>query len=343
MIVCRPFQKTDRVAWDEFVHLHPMGSPFHLMAWRDTLRENFTYEPKYRVALDQGRIVGILPLFLVDNIITGSILVSTPFAVYGGILAESAAAYEALAAQAREIANELDVQYVDLRNRFTNQAIGAGNVDRYATFTRAVGPSDQAGLLAALPQKTRNVVRKALKSPFQMRAAQNLDTFYELMLHTYRRHGTPAFPKAFFESIVNNFAHMADVREVWLEGRPVAVSLNFLFREQMHTYYAASADDTWAMGPNNHMYFEHLLWAGNNGFRVFDFGRSKKDTGPYAFKKHFGATEHPLPYEVMLVKRQEMPNFSPTNPKFDMAVKVWRKIPLPVTKLLGPHLIGMFP
>lgn len=343
MIVCRPFRKSDRTTWDHFVHTHPMGSPFHLMAWRDILRENFSYKPKYRVAVENDRIVGILPLFLVENIVTGSVLISTPFAVYGGILAASEAAHEALKGHVREMADRLDVQYLDLRNRSENQCINAEPVDRYATFTRAVGPSDQESLLAALPQKTRNLVRKALKFPFQMRAAQNLDTFYELLVRTYRRLGTPAFPRVFFQSIVRNFGGMVDIREVWLEGRAVAASLNFLFREQMHTYYAASADDAWAMGPNNYMYFEHLLWAGNHGFRVFDFGRSKKGTGPYSFKKHFGATEHPLPYEVLLVKRLDMPNFSPTNPNFDLAVKVWRKIPLPVTKILGPQLIGLFP
>ena len=343
MMICREFQTTDRAAWDQFVHTHPMGSPFHLMAWRDTLRENFSYKPKYRVAVDQGRIVGVLPLFLVDNIVTGAVLISTPFAVYGGILAESEAAHEALRNHVRAMAEELDVEYLDLRNQFANQSIGAEAVDRYSTFTRSVGPSDQASVLAALPQKTRNVVRKSLKFPFQMRAAQNLDNFYKLMLHTYRRLGTPAFPKAFFESIVRNFGAMVDVREVWLEGRAVAVSLNFLFGQSMHTYYAASDDDVWAMGPNNYMYFEHLLWAGNHGFRVFDFGRSKKGTGPYSFKKNFGATEHPMPYEIMLVNRLDMPNFTPTNPKFDLAAKVWRKIPLPVTKMLGPQLIGLFP
>ena len=320
-----------------------MGSPFHLTAWRDTLRENFDYQPKYRVAVGGGRIVGVLPLFLVDSIVTGAVLISTPFAVYGGILAENETAHEALKAHVREMAEELDVQYLDLRNRFGNQCINAEPVDRYSTFTRAVGPCDQASVLAALPQKTRNLVRKALKFPFHMRTAQNLDTFYDLMLRTYRRLGTPAFPLAFFQSIVRNFGAMVDVREVWLEGRAVAVSLNFLFSEQMHTYYAASAEDVWAMGPNNYMYFEHLLWAGNHGFRVFDFGRSKKGTGPYSFKKNFGATEHPMPYEVMLVKRLDLPNFTPTNPKFDMAAKVWRKIPLPVTKILGPQLIGLFP
>jgi FemAB-related protein (PEP-CTERM system-associated) len=347
MLVCRPFQRSDRVAWDAFVRAHPMGSPFHLMAWRSVLRGNFDYRPKYRVAVDTsvpgGQIVGVLPLFLVDNIITGSVLISTPFAVYGGILATSDAAHEILSASARALAEREGVQYLEMRNRFAEQKIGFDAVTRYATFTKDVAPMDAETLLATLPQKTRNLVRKARKFPYQIRETQNLDAFYGLLTRTYRRLGTPAFPQAFFKSIVDNFGRDVDVRELTLENRVVAACLNLFFRDQMHTYYAASAESAWAMGPNNYMYFEQVLWAGQNGFKVFDFGRSKIGTGPYQFKKHWGVVEHALPYEVKLIRRDEMPNFTPTNPTFEMAARMWRKLPLPVTQVLGPRLVALFP
>src|SRR5690348_5292349 len=96
MITCTSFHDTDRARWDAFVRSHPFGTPFHLTAWRDTLQSVFGYEPKYRIATKGGRIVGVLPLFLVDNFMTGRVLISTPFAVYGGILADSDEAHAAL-------------------------------------------------------------------------------------------------------------------------------------------------------------------------------------------------------------------------------------------------------
>jgi FemAB-related protein (PEP-CTERM system-associated) len=320
-----------------------LGSPFHLMAWRATLRANFNYQPKYRVALEGGKIVGVLPLFLADNFVTGSVLISTPFAVYGGILATTKAAQEILSATARALAEREGVQYLEMRNRFEEQTLGFDAVTRYATFSKDVAPMDAEELLASLPQKTRNLVRKARKFPYQRRETQNLNAFYGLLTRTYRRLGTPAFPLSFFQSIIENFGREVDVREVVLENRVVAASLNLFFRDTMHTYYAASAESAWAMGPNNFMYFDHVLWAGQNGFKQFDFGRSKIGTGPYLFKKHWGAVEHALPYEVKLIRRAAMPNFTPANPKFDMAVKMWRKLPLPVTQVLGPRLVALFP
>lgn len=344
MISCRPIERTDTPAWDRFVRAHLSGTPFHLMAWHDTLRSIFGYRAEYRVAVEDGEIVGVLPMFIVDSFVTGKVLVSTPFGVYGGILAANNVAHDLLRDAMKTLAQKEGVQHAELRNSFSHQVSGGfNNVDRYCTFTRDVTPSTPDELLAAIPQKTRNVVRKSLKQGFSVRPAQDLDAFYALLSETYRRHGTPVFPRKFFETIVSNFGPEVDVREVMRDGKVVAASLNFLYQRQMHTYYAASSPECWKMNCNDFMYFQQILWAGQNGYTLFDFGRSKVGSGPFEFKKHWGATMRPLPYEVMLVKRRELPNFSQTNPKFDLAVRVWQKMPLALTQLVGPRLVGMFP
>lgn len=164
-----------------------------------------------------------------------------------------------------------------------------------------------------------------------------------MLLETYRRHGTPVFPKHFFTTIAEKFGREVDVREVLLDGKVIAASLNFLYGDQMHTYYAASSRACWKLACNDFMYFDHIMWAGQNGYKVFDFVRSKVGTGPLEFKKHWGAAMRPLPYEVMLVKRREFPNFSQSNPKFDLAVRVWQRMPLALTRLVGPRLVALFP
>jgi len=343
VILIRSLERADHPAWDAYVRAHLSGSPFHLIAWRDTLCSIFGYRPEYRLAVENGAIVGVLPMFIVDNFVTGKVLISTPFAVYGGIIASHNGAHEALRDHMKALAHREGVQYAELRNSFAHQVSGFDTVDRYATFTRDVTPLGQDELLASLPQKTRNVVRKALKHNFTTRTAADLDAFYGLLLETYRRHGTPVFPKQFFTTIAERFGREVDVREVLLDGKVVAASLNFLFGRQMHTYYAASLRESWKLNCNDFMYFEHLKWAGQNDYALFDFGRSKVGSGPSEFKKHWGAAMRPLPYEVMLVKRSELPNFSQTNPKFDMAVRVWQKMPLALTRLVGPRLVALFP
>jgi FemAB-related protein (PEP-CTERM system-associated) len=221
--------------------------------------------------------------------------------------------------------------------------VGEPNIFRYVTFTQAVRPGE-AELMDSLPKKTRNLVRKALKTPFSIRyGVRDTSRLYDLMARNMRRLGTPMFPRRYFDRLLANFGEMADVREVWLDGKAAAASMNIYYRGSMHTYHAAADQSLNALAPNTFMYFDHLRWAGENGCSVFDFGRSKKGTGVFEFKRHWNTTMRELPYEMVLVNRKDLPNFSPANPKFNLAIAIWRRLPLAVTRVLGPRLIRLFP
>lgn len=337
-----PLQPLLEHAWDAYVVRHPRGSPFHLLAWKSTIEASFNYVPHYLAAVRDGVIHGVLPLFHVRNFIVGSALISSPFAVYGGILADSEADRRALYSAARNLGASLGVDYVELRNAWDDQCVGASNVSRYVTFTRDLKRLGPEELLRELPKKTRNMVRKALKSPFEMHPG-TLDSFCKVHSAAMRRLGTPAFPRAYFARILENFGPMVDLREVRLNGAVMAASLNFFFRGEMHTYYAAADARFHDLAPNTWMYFEQLRWAGENGCRGFDFGRSKRESGPFEFKRHWNTVMRPLPYEIVPVGRPDLPNVSPANPRFALAIRCWRRLPLAVTRALGPRLIGLFP
>jgi len=339
----RELNSTDISQWDDFVLGHPFGTPFHLIAWKRTLEQTFGYLAKYLVAVEEGHIRGILPLFLVKNPIIGKALISTPFAVYGGVVANSGADVLKLHERAVSLAKELGVDYLELRNAHREQCATTPNVDRYVSFTQPL-VSDENALLESLPKKTRNMVRKSLKTKFEMRyRCKALNRFETLYAKSMRRLGTPCFPSKYFANLVRNFGDMIDIRECWLDGKPMAASMNFMFKEDMHIYYAAADVQYNHLSPNTYMYFDHLRWAGAHGLKTFDFGRCKRNTGVFEFKRHWNTTMRELPYEVVLINRKELPNFSPVNPKFQLAIKMWRLAPLWLTRLVGPSLIRLFP
>ena len=51
----------------------------------------------------------------------------------------------------------------------------------------------------------------------------------------------------------------------------------------------------------------------------------------------------PLPYQYLLLRGQAMPDLSPSNPRFNLAQRVWPRLPLPVTKVLGPLVTRYLP
>jgi FemAB-related protein (PEP-CTERM system-associated) len=339
----REFNESDIPQWDDFVVRHPFGTPFHLIAWKRTLEQTFGYRAMYLLAVEEKQIQAVLPLFLVKNPIIGKALISTPFAVYGGILANSEADVLKLHSRAVTLAKELGVDYLELRNAHREQCATAPNVDRYVSFTQPLVP-DESTLMESLPKKTRNMVRKSLKQKFEMRyRSKDLKNFESLYAKSMRRLGTPCFPSKYFSNLQRNFGDMIDVRECWLDGTPMAASMNFMFKDDMHIYYAAAEAQYNHLSPNTYMYFDHLRWAGANGLKTFDFGRCKRGTGVFEFKRHWNTAMRELPYEVVLIRRKELPNFSPVNPKFQLAIKVWQSVPLWLTRLVGPRLIRLFP
>jgi len=339
----RRYSSDLRQAWDAFVQAHRLGSPFHLIAWMLSIEETFGYRPHYLAAVDeQGRIHGLLPLFLVKNLLMGKALISTPFAVYGGVLADSPEASQLLADEAAALGRKLGVQFVEIRNGWPEQAVGFSPVVRYVTLTQQIGPDPEA-ILEAIPRKTRYMVRKALKNGFLTQKTTEIDHFFDIYSRNLRRLGTPSFPKRHFQSLLRHFGDSAEIREVLLEGKVVAAVLTFFFRDQLLPYYGASDPAYNALAPNNFMYFDLMAWGGQNGFRFFDFGRSKIETGAFEFKAHWGMETRQLPYEMLLVKRKNLPDFTPKNPRFQMVIRAWQKMPLPLTRLLGPALIRLVP
>jgi lipid II:glycine glycyltransferase (peptidoglycan interpeptide bridge formation enzyme) len=142
---------------------------------------------------------------------------------------------------------------------------------------------------------------------------------------------------------LRNFGSEADIREVWLGGKVVAAVMTFYYGDQMLPYYGASDPAYNEYAPNNYMYFEMMRWGGQNGYTRFDFGRSKKESGSFDFKAHWGMEIRELPYEMLLVKRKTRPDFTPKNPGFQKAIHLWQKVPLSLTRAVGPLLIRLVP
>lgn len=342
-VTVRPLAPHQDSEWNEFVRLHRLGSPFHLTLWRDSIRDTFGYQPRYLLALRGGQPCGVLPLFLLRTPLAGKILLSTPFAVYGGILADDEEAKLALKASLEEMAAAEQVQFAELRNAWPEQCIGYHPVRRYVTFTQELKGSEEE-LLQTIPRKTRAAVRKSLQSGLSSRRTRDIEAFCRLYLANLRRLGTPAFPRAHFRRLLQRFGNEAFILEVLSGDRPVAAVLTFTFRDQILPYYGASDPHFHSLQPNNFMYWDLMRSGLRDGARLFDFGRSKIErSGSFDFKAHWGMQQRDLPYEILLVRKRELPDLTPNNPKFNWFLHLWQRLPLWVANRIGPVLVKWVP
>jgi len=349
---CAIIQEQDP-RWDEFVMAQPAGTFFHLSAWRDILALSFGYEAMYLWVQESGFVRGILPLFLVKSLLFGRSLVAMPFGVYGGILSADERAGRMLLEEATSLAREHQVRFLELRgNPYGNfdilgHANGSASMwsrkDLYFTFVSEIEATDEVNL-ARIPRKQRRMVRQGekhgLKAIFDN---GRLKEFYDVYAESVRNLGTPVFGYSYFQNLTNVFGDNCKVLVIEHQGKVIAGVMSFFYRDQVLPYYGGALQESMQLAPNDFMYWELMRYGAAHGYKIFDFGRSKEGTGAFNFKRHWGFEPKPLPYWCYSPTGQEIPDTSPLNPKLQWAIRIWRGLPLPVTKSLGPHIVRHIP
>ena len=285
---------------------------------------------------------GVLPLYQVRLLPFGQAMISLPLAVYGGACADEDRIHLALAEHAGALARQRSVKYVEYRNQSAHGTLPVK--DLYYTFRKDLYDDPEKNL-SAIPRKQRRMVRQGDKHGLTSAVGgeELLDAFYAVYAHSVRNLGTPVFPKRWFAALMREFGPACRILAVSREGKTIAAVMSFFFRDQVLPYYGGALKSSFQYAANDFMYWNLMCYASAQGARIFDFGRSKKDTGPFEFKRHWGFEPQPLPYQYDLVTATAIPDFSPKNNSFNLPIMVWKRLPQPVADWLGPRVIRFFP
>jgi len=322
--------------WDEYLAQHPQATFFHRAGWKEVVERAFGHSTYYLYALDQEGIIGVLPLVHVNSVLFGNSLVSTPFCVYGGILADSTSVSDQLRAKASQLAVELGVDTLELRN-LGNSDSDWVKKDLYVTFRKEL-PENSEAVLPFIPNKQRAVVRKGIKAGLTAEEGWHGRRMYDVYAESLRDLGTPVFSRYYFDILREVFGEDCRSLMIQHDGRDVAGVLSFYFRDQVLPYYAGSTAASRGLHAHGYMYWALMKNAVDQGIKVFDFGRSKKETGSYSFKKNWGFKAEPLDYEYLLVNSKSVPEVNPLNPKYQYFIRAWKSLPLPIANRFGPIL-----
>ena len=333
----KELQAGDRDRWDAFVQSCPEATFFHRAGWKEVIEQAFGHRTYFLYAERDGRIEGVLPLGHVRSRLFGNALSSMPFCVYGGIAANSEVARNALDEQAQQLARDLEVDYLELRNCRPQHSDWPVK-DLYVTFRRELDPDPEKNM-AAVPRKQRAVIRKGISAGLQSNIDQDVEGFYRAYAESVRNLGTPVFSLKYFRLLKQVFGDECEVLMITKSDESVAGVMSFYFRDEVLPYYGGGTAAARDLKANDFMYWELMRRACQQGIKVFDYGRSKKGTGSYRFKTHWGFEPQPLNYEYLLVNAKEIPDINPLNPKYQLFINIWRRLPLPVTMLIGPHIV----
>jgi FemAB-related protein (PEP-CTERM system-associated) len=328
-------------AIDAYVRAHPLGTPFHLSGWSRAVARGCGQANHYLIAESKTAIVGLLPMTLVHSPLFGRALVSSAFAVGGGVLAGDESVARTLIAEAVAMAERLTCPTVELRGGM--MAAGADwhhDETTYLGFVRDLAGDDEAELLA-IPRKQRAEVRRALGFDLTVEtgsAEADRSGHYAVYSESVRNLGTPVFPRALFDAVLDEFGEGADILTVRHAGVPVASVLSLYWRGTVMPYWGGGTAAARGLRANDLMYYALMNHARRCGCTRFDFGRSKTGTGPAAFKHNWGFEGEPLTYAKYAADGEAPRDINPLNPKYRMQVALWQKLPLAIANRIGPMI-----
>ncbi|GGO98067.1 FemAB family XrtA/PEP-CTERM system-associated protein [Stakelama pacifica] len=324
----------------DFVDEHPDGTPFHLPQWSAAIERGCGQHARYLIAEHHGKLVGVLPLTEMRSPLFGNAMVSAGFAVGGGALVRDAAALEPLVLAGWALAEDAGCGTMELRGGPCPGAQWHADSESYLGFVAALA-GDDAAQLAAIPRKQRAEVRKALNGDltvdFGRERALRRD-HYAVYAESVRNLGTPVFPRALFDAVLDAFDDASDILIVRSEHRPVAAVLSLYWRGCVYPYWGGGVHAARALRANDRMYYALMCHARRKACDRFDFGRSKVGTGPAAFKKNWGFTPEPLTYWARASDGGEPRKINPLSPKYRLQVAAWKKLPLWLANRIGPPI-----
>lgn len=326
-------------AWNAFVESTNGGSTFHRWEWRRFYQQSYGHETPYLAAFDHNTIVGVLPLVRVRSLVFGHYLISLPFVSYGGPIG-TPDAQRALCQYAVGIAN--GAKLIELRSREPVDT-DLQLVSRKITVVRDLIPGDYNATFQGFDSKVRSQVRRAEREGLVVKFGhEHAAAFHRVFSEHMRDLGSPAHSRAFFVALADMLGDRAWIGVAYLGAVPVAAGFAIENGREVEISWASALRAYSKMAPNMALYGAFIRRACERNFHAFNFGRCTQDSGTHKFKRQWGSRDEPLAwYQYSASQTTAPPN--PDQGGFALAVKLWQKLPVAITKPLGARLIGGIP
>lgn len=324
--------------------LGPAEHPARDLRWLAVLSHGLAQMPVVVEARASHELLGLLPLALVKSPLFGRFLASLPYINSAGPLTEDDEVSRRLVDRAVDLADELGVRYLELRNEREIEHRRLTQQNTSKVHMRLSLPESADALQASFKSKLRSQLKGHQKNEFQIAwgASELLSDFYAVFSRNMRDLGTPVYPRRFFAAILDEFGSQAELCVARLNGQAVAAALLIHGQGVTEVPSASALRQFNSSGANMVMYWHLLCRAIERRQKTFDFGRSTIGSGTYKFKEQWGAKPEPAVWQYY-VRRGSVTQMRPDNGKYGLAIRAWRRLPLWLANLIGPTIVRGIP
>lgn len=329
--------------WNRYAESNPAASIYHRAEWKDLIHDVFGHKSYYFYARDNNaEITGILPLVHLKSRLFGDFMISMPYFNYGGAIANSLSIEQKLIQAANDHAEHLGIDHIEYRDDIAREGLPVRTEKVNMILSL---PDNHSALWDTFTSKLRSQIRRSQREEAEVSfgGEECLEDFYTVFARNMRDLGTPVYGKSFFSKILHCFENHSKIIVIHMGNRPVAAAFLLGYNNTLEIPWASTIKDVNHLSMNMLLYWEVLKFAIENQYRYFDFGRSSKKSGTFRFKQQWGAKPKPLFWHYWLADNVELPRLNPDNPKYALAISVWKRIPIFITKWLGPLIVRKLP
>ena len=339
-------RERDKKKWDEYVRGSPRATVFHLAGWKDVMQNTFGHRFHYLFAREGDQIRGLLPLLHIKSRLSGHFLTSMP----GGLCVDeddNGEAAERLIERAKELVRTNEARYLVLRDSHHRWDVPelVTNEDHCTLVVKLSGDPEQ--VWRKIKKRARQLTNKAIRAEVEVVIGPDaLDDFYPVYLRAMREMGTPTLGLRFFRNVASQVPAHFDLMIVRHDRQTLGGGCMAPFKDTVYCTWGGMLREFYDLRPNHLLYWETLKYGCENGFQWVDLGRSQRDSGTFTFKRNWGAEPRPLYQQYYLNGTSQPPPVGSSmkaDAKYRLLANVWRRLPLPVTEILGPQLRKRMP
>jgi len=314
-----------------------------LDAWMNFVHNVYQF-PVYRLVCNMNdQVEGWLVLTHIQHPVFGNYLATSPFGSYGGFAYASAAAHDALLEKAQTLANDLGVEYVNIRFEAGNETPPNHWIQHpiYSTYVVELASNSDL-LLSNFGSDHRNHVRKSIKKGFSIKFGHLdlLNDAYEALAQSMHELGSPYHRKNYLNDMAEAMGDSLEFVVLYGPRNELAGAGVFISQGDMVTNLHANILRRFRSDyAGEFLYWSVISRYCEKSFKVLDLGRSLNGSGNETFKMKWKPRKVPLAYWYYLPKGGPIPELNQKSPKFRFAIWMWQRLPSMVVRMLGPSLI----
>jgi len=332
--------------WSAFLDRHPRASVFHSIPWLQALNRTYQFEPVVFTTTPPGEELRNGVVFCrVKSWITGRRLVSLPFSDHCEPLVDSSNELDVIRGHLQTVQESGGWKYVEVRPAIrafddTSTEERFQPSKRYYLHTIDLGPKIEDVTRRFHKSSIQLSIRRAERRGLRHECGRSdflFEKFWEMLLHSRRRHCVPPPPAGWFRNLRDCLGNALKIHVAFKDKTPVASVLTLKFKNTVVYKYGGSDQAYHRLGSMPFVLFNSICEAKSNGAQVFDLGRSDcENTGLIRFKNRWASIPTLITYWRFPGPAPQTSNAESRSLK--LAKRVFQSVPDSVLKLAGETL-----